>query len=157
MAEGSIMNEKLQKLIGTSTEPVILKVEEGAIQRYAQAIDDPNPLFNDVGYARKSKHGRIVCPPGFFGWPIKGEPRLFELVGALIQAGAPPNLLDGGVDFEFFEPIGAGDTLTMSSKIADMTEKASQSGNMLITTVENTVMNQNGDVAAIGRMKFINR
>jgi len=157
MAEGSIMNEKLQKLIGTSTEPVILKVEEGAIQRYAQAIDDPNPLFNDVGYARKSKHGRISCPPGFFGWPIKGEPRLFELVGALIQAGAPPNLLDGGVDFEFFEPIGAGDTLTMSSKIADMTEKASQSGNMLITTVENTVMNQNGDVAAVSRTKFINR
>jgi hydroxyacyl-ACP dehydratase HTD2-like protein with hotdog domain len=114
-------------------------------------------MFNEVGYAKKRKHGRLVCPPGFFGWPIKGESKTFELIGALIQAGAPPRLLDGGVDFEFFEPIGAGDTLTMSSKIADMTEKATQSGKMLITTVENTVMNQNGDVAVVSRMKFINR
>jgi acyl dehydratase len=157
MAEGSIITDQLKKLIGMTLEPVILKVEEGAIQRYAQAIGDPSPMFNDVGYATKSKHGRLVCPPGFFGWPIKGEPKLFELIGALIQAGAPPNLLDGGVDFEFFEPIGAGDTLTMTAKIADMKEKASQSGNMLITTVEHTIMNQNGDVAAVSRMKFINR
>jgi acyl dehydratase len=157
MVEGSIITGELKKLIGMTMEPVIMKVEEGAIQRYAQAIGDPSPMFNDVGYARKSNHGRLICPPGFFGWPIKGEPKLFELIGALIKAGAPPRLLDGGVDFEFFEPIGAGDTLTMSSKISDMTEKASQSGKMLITAVENTVINQNGDVAAVERMKLINR
>jgi hypothetical protein len=157
MANGSIITDELKKLIGKTIDPVILKVEEGAIQRYAQAIGDPNPMFNDVGYARKSKHGRLICPPGFLGWPIKGELKMFELIGALIMAGAPPMLLDGGVDYEFFQTIGAGDILTSTNKIASITERESKSGKMLITTIENTVLNQNGDVAVIGRASFINR
>lgn len=157
MGNGSIITDELRKLIGTTVDPVILRVEEGAIQRYAQAIGDSNPMFNDVGYAKKSKHGRLLSPPGFFGWPIKGEIGIFKLIQALMNAGAPPMLLDGGAEFDFFEPIGAGDILSAGAKIASMSEKESKSGRMLITTVEIPVLNQNGDVALIGRMTFINR
>ena len=71
MAKVSIITDELKKLIGVPWEPQIFKVEEGAIKRYAEAIDDPNPLYNDVEYARKSKYGRLICPPGFTGWPQK--------------------------------------------------------------------------------------
>ncbi|MBN2462111.1 MAG: MaoC family dehydratase N-terminal domain-containing protein [Dehalococcoidia bacterium] len=146
MAEGSVITEELRKMIGVPSDPIIFKVEEGAIQRYAQAIGDLNPLFNDVENAGKNKNGRLICPPGFTGWPIKGGISFIKLVESLIKAGAPPRLLDGGVEFEFFEPIGAGDVLTATTKIANMVERETKMGKTMFTKVETTFLNQNGDV-----------
>jgi len=159
MAEGSIITEELRKLIGvTAGEPVTFKVEEGAIQRYAQAIGDPNPLYNDVEYAAKSRHGRLMCPPGFTGWPVKaGGVPMFELVEALVKAGAPPRLLDGGIEYEFLVPMGAGDVLTATTKVADIVEKEGKSGKFMLATIETTFVNQNGDVAVRALASFINR
>jgi acyl dehydratase len=157
MAEGSIITDELKKLIGTGPDPGIYRVEEGAIQRYADAIGDPNPLFNDIGYAKKSKYGRLTCPPGFFGWPAKQSSDMLALAWDLIKAGAPPRLLDGGIEYEFFEPIGAGDILTYATKIASFNEREGKAGKMLITTVVTTYLNQNGDVAAKATASFINR
>ncbi len=155
MAEGSIITDELKKLIGVSGEPITFKVEEGAIQRYAQAIGDPNPLFNDIENASKNKYGRLICPPGFTGWPIKGGISVFKLVDSLIKAGAPTRLLDGGVEFEFVEPIGAGDVLTTTTKIASITERETRMGKTMFTTVETTFVNQKGKVALNGRVTFI--
>lgn len=158
MVEGSIITDALKKLVGWSTDPVIFRVEEGAIQRYADAIGDPNPLFNDLGYAKKSKYGRLICPPGFNGWPANSkvyDP--LKLPASLIMAGAPLRVLDGGIEYEFLEPIGAGDILTFTAKIVDIAERESKSGKMLITTVETTFINQDGNVAVKGRMTTINR
>jgi len=155
MAEGSIITDELKKLIGVSGEPITFKVEEGAIQRYTQAIGDPNPLFNDIENASKNKYGRLICPPGFTGWPIKGGISVFKLVDALIKAGAPAGLLDGGVEFEFVEPIGAGDVLTATTKFASMTERETKMGKTMFTTVETTFVNQKGKVALKGRSTLI--
>ncbi len=157
MADGSMLTDELKKLIGVPLDPSIYKVEEGAIFRYAEAIGDPNPLFNDVEYARNSRYGRVICPPGFTGWALKGKMRITEIFDKLIKAGAPPRILDGGVEFEFFLPIGVGDTLVATSKIAEIVEKDSKGGKILITTVETTYINQNGDVVLISRQPIINR
>ncbi|MFC2034429.1 MaoC family dehydratase N-terminal domain-containing protein [Chloroflexota bacterium] len=69
--EPQIMNEEIAGLIGRQDDPVILEVERGAVRRYAQATEDPNPLYYDLEYARNSKYGGIISPPGFFGWPVK--------------------------------------------------------------------------------------
>jgi acyl dehydratase len=155
MAEGSIITDALKKLIGVSGEPITFKVEEGAIQRYAQAIGDPNPLFNDIENASKNKYGRLICPPGFTGWPIKGGISVFKLVDSLIKAGAPTRLLDGGVEFEFFEPIGAGDMLTATTKIANITERETKMGKTMFTTVETAFVNQKKKVALKSRSTLI--
>lgn len=148
MAKGSLINEELKKLIGIPWEPQIFKVEEGAIQRYAEAIDDPNPIYNDVNYARRSQYGRLMCPPGFTGWPEKKARLLgIQVSEALFAAGAPPRPLDGSIEFEFFLPIGAGDILVETTKIIDITEKATKSGKALFAQVEYTFATQNGDVA----------
>lgn len=146
MAEGSLITEKLRMMMGVPSEPIVFKVEEGAIQRYAQAIGDSNPLFNDIENAGKNKHGRLICPPGFTGWPIKGGISFIKLVDSLIKAGAPPRLLDGGVEFEFFEPIGAGDVLTATTKITNMVERETKMGKMMFTKVETAFLKQNGNV-----------
>jgi acyl dehydratase len=150
MAEGSLITDELKKMIGVSWEPVIFKIEEGAIQRYAQAIGDPNPLFNDADYANKSKYGRIICPPGFTGWPVKAGFSVFKVVDLLIKAGAPPRLLDGGVEYEFLEPVGAGDTLVATVKVVNITERETKMGKTMFTKIETTFLNQNGNVALKG-------
>ena len=155
MANGSLITNELRKLIGMTLETIVFKIEEGAIQRYAQAIGDPNPLYNDQDFAGKTKYGRLLTPPGFTGWPVKAGRLSDRLLESLLKAGAPSRLLDGGVEFEFIEPVGAGDVLTATTKIANMTERETRLGKTMFTTLETTFVNQKGNVALKGRSAFI--
>ena len=146
MAKGSLITDSLKKLVGTSGESTTFKVEEGTIKRYAEAIGDPNPLYNDTEYAHKSKYGRLMCPPGFVGYPWDGKLPVHKVDDALWEAGAPSGLLNGGIEFEFFGPIGAGDTLVATNKIIDITERKTKSGKMMFTVVETAYINQNDEV-----------
>jgi acyl dehydratase len=155
MANGGLITDELRKLIGMTLETIVFKVEEGAIQRYAQAIGDPNPLFNDPDFASKTEYGRLLAPPGFTGWPVKAGRLSQRLLGSLAKAGAPSRLLDGGIEFEFIEPIGAGDVLTATTKVASMTERETKLGMTIYTTLETTFVNKKGDVALKSRSTFI--
>ena len=155
MANGSLITDDLRNLIGVTLATIVFKVEEGAIQRYAQAIGDPNPLYNDPDFASKTRSGRLLAPPGFTGWPVKAGLDMFELVESLVKAGAPSRLLDGGVEFEFFEPVGAGDVLTATTKIANMTERETKLGKTIFTTLETAFVNQKGNVALRSRSTLI--
>ncbi len=146
MANGSLITDEMRKLIGVTSDTIVFKVEEGAIQRYAQAIGDPNPLFNDPDFARKTEGGRLIAPPGFTGWPVKAGRPTEKLFAFLTKVGAPPRILDGGVEFEFIEPIGAGDVLTATTKIAKVTERETRLGKTMFTTAEITYANQTGKV-----------
>jgi len=162
MTEGSLITDELRKLIGVTVgEPITLKVEEGAIQRYAEAIGDSNPLYNDVEYARKSKYGRLICPPGFVGWPVKGQAgalpgQTSEMAVTFVKAGAPTNVLDGGIEFEFFTTVGAGDILVSTTKVADITERETKMGKTMFITTETSFVNQDGKVALKSRATSIN-
>jgi len=155
MAEGSLITDELRKLIGVPSETIVFKVEEGAIQRYAQAIGDPNPLYNEPDSASKTKHGRLLAPPGFTGWPVKAERPAEKMFELLVKAGAPPRVLDGGVEFEFIEPIGAGDTLAATPRIAGITERETRLGKAMFTTIETAFVNREGNVAVKSRSTLI--
>ena len=147
MANGSLITDEMRELVGKTLDTIVFKVEEGAIQRYAQAIGDPNPLFNDLDHAKSTKHARLLAPPGFTGWPIKTGRPTEKLFAFLVKAGAPPRILDGGIEFEFIEPIGAGDVLAATSKIAKVTERETKLGKTMFTTAEVTYVNQKGNTA----------
>jgi acyl dehydratase len=155
MANGSLITDELRKLIGMTLDTIVFKVEEGAIQRYAEAIGDYNPLFNDPDYARKTKYGRLLAPPGFTGWPAKVERLSARLLGSLAKAGAPSRLLDGGIEFDFFEPIGADDVLTATTRIAGMAERETKLGKTMFTTVETAFVNKKDKMALRSRSTFI--
>jgi acyl dehydratase len=147
MANGSLITDEMRELIGKTLDTIVFKVEEGAIQRYAQAIGDPNPLYNDPDYAKKTKYGRLMAPPGFTGWPVKAGRPTEKLFAFLVESGAPPRILDGGIEFEFIEPIGAGDVLTATTRIAKVTERETRLGKTMFTTAEVTYMKQKGNAA----------
>ena len=151
-----VVTESLKQLIGQKEPPVVFKVEEGAIQRYAAAVGDTNPLFRDVEYAANSKWDRVMAPPGFTGWPISAGFDLFKLIEKLINAGAPMGLLDGGVEYDFLAPIGAGDVLVCEIKMANIEGRETKMGPTMVTTLETTYTNQRGAVALVTRNTFLN-
>ena len=161
MPEGSVVMDELRKLIGTITPPGINEVERGAIRRYAEAVGDPNPLYSDVEYAKNSKYGEIICPPGFFGWPAKVSTGAMEAMAPVLEAVFKAGLfriLDAGVEYDFLLPVRAGDTLAWYIKFVDAKERTGkEGGRMVFLTMEITYINQNGDLVAKRRQTFIAR
>jgi len=152
--------EDLAKLVGMTEEPVVMEVEKGAIKRFASAVDDPNPLYVDEEYARNSRFGAVIAPPGFFGWPAKPGPMFGklqeELLGAMAKEGFT-RLLDGGIDYEFFLPVRAGDTLVSYRKVANITVREGKAGKMVLGITETSYLNQHGDLVARARQTLICR
>lgn len=150
-----MLPESVTQFVGRGGEVRVFEVEKGAISRFAEAVDDPNPLFRDEEYARNSRYGSIIAPPGFFGWPAK-QPRGAALVGGGAGGGLAAELakigysrlLDGGMEYEFFCPVRAGDTLACSSAIKDIREREGSTGKMVIVRTETTYVNQHGDKVA---------
>jgi len=159
-----MLPQELLQLIGKTGEPVILEVEKGAIKRFADAVGDRNPLYWDEEHARNSRYGSIVAPPGFFGWPTKWKstmpflPELRqELVDTITSAGYG-RVLDGGMEFDFIQPIRAGDKLASVFKVIDITEREGKGGSkMIFSTAETTYLNQYGDAVAKMRQTLIHR
>ena len=76
------VTDEVRKQIGIQSEARIVDVERGAIRRFAEAIGDPNPLFNDETSARKTCFGGMVAPPTFCR-SLGAATRVDERCGAL--------------------------------------------------------------------------
>src|SRR4030042_3409579 len=99
--------DELKQDIGKVDPPHLREVERGAIRRYAESVGDDNPLYNDEEYAKKTKYGGIISPPGFFGWakrPISSSEGLIGGIEAMIGAGEG-GVLDGGRADAFYLPV----------------------------------------------------
>jgi acyl dehydratase len=155
--------EEAKQFIDRTDPPIIRHVEKGAIRRYAEAVGNDNPLHYDEEYARKTKYGGIIASPGFWGWPTRtpsSSTGLAEIVGELQAAlakGGFPRILDGGISYDFFLPVRAGDVLVASPKVTGLSEKEGKSGSMIICNFETTYVNQNGDMVAKSYQTFIAR
>jgi acyl dehydratase len=150
--------DSLKQYIGKVDPPHLREVEKGAIRRYADAVGDDNPLYYDEEYAKKTKYGGIIAPPGFFGWAkktISSSEGLIGLIGAMIEAGYA-GILDGGMAYDFYLPIRVGDTLVGSPKVADIALKEGKT-KMMILRFETSYTNQNGDLVAKSYQTLIGR
>lgn len=136
-----LTEEMRQQAIGLEGPPVTTEIEKGAIIKFAQAIEDDNPLFNDEEAARKSQYGGLIAPPTFL--------RSVRSSRREVPFDIPfNNALDGGSDWEYFEPVRPGDLITAVSRITDMQERSGRMGVMIITTTVTTYTNQFGQVVA---------
>jgi acyl dehydratase len=143
-----LTEEMRRKAIGIEAQPLVLEVEKGHVKRFAEAVGDPNPLWCDDAVARKSHHGGIVAPPTFLRAARVERPMLpFDLPFT--------RTLDGGSEWEYFEPIRAGDTITAKAHVADIIERSGRLGPMLITTIEHTYTNQLDEVVATQLTTYI--
>jgi acyl dehydratase len=151
--------DELKQHIGKIDPPCVREVERGSIRRYADAVGNENPLYFDEEYASESRYGTIIAPPGFFGWPMQSVPSSEGIIGlmtAMINAGYY-RILDGGMSYECFLPVRAGDILIASPKVKDVSAKEGKSGTMIICNFETTYLNQNGDPVAKAYQTLIGR
>lgn len=113
-----------------------------SIRQFVYGTDDDNPLYIDAEYAAKSKHGKLLAPPGFLVsvlYPI--------LHGAPMKA--PLSSLIAGVSYEWFKRIYVGDQLRATSVQKDFFEKKNSAGRRLNFVIsEVTYWNQNDEVVA---------
>ena len=139
-----ILSEEALKQVGKAGEPRTYDVERGAIRRFAEAIGDANPIFNDEKGARTSRFGGMIAPPTFCRSMGSPAPDVrIELVG---NRG-----LDGGSDWEYFHPIRPGDRITVQSKLVDLRESEGRLGPMVFITIETSYTNQFGELCATQR------
>ncbi|MGB3128194.1 MAG: MaoC family dehydratase N-terminal domain-containing protein [Dehalococcoidia bacterium] len=151
--------DELKQHIGKIDPPHVREVERGAIRRYAEAVGNGNPLYFDEEYASESRYGTIIAPPGFFGWSMQSVPSSEGIIGlmtAMINAGYY-RILDGGMSYEFFLPVRAGDIVIASPKVKDVNAKEGKSGTMMVCDFETTYLNQNGDLVAKAYQTLIGR
>jgi len=144
-----IVDEEARKQIGTVGEARTYEVERGAIRRFAEAIGDPNPLFNDEQQARKTRFGGMIAPPTFC--PSMGSP----IPNVKLNMPAGFRGLDGGSDWEYFEPIRPGDRITVQSKLVDLRESEGRLGPMVFIVIETSYTNQFGELCVTQRSTAI--
>ena len=136
---------------GKTYPPFTVRVEHGKIREFAEAIRDGNPLYLDEEAAGRSSFGGILAPPTFsrnFWWEgTQGQDDLgFD----------PRYRIHGEQEFEYVQPLRAGDVLTGQVKIAQMYEKpGKRGGKMTFAVLETTYRNARGETVLIGRRTLI--
>ncbi|MBI2865836.1 MAG: MaoC family dehydratase N-terminal domain-containing protein [Chloroflexi bacterium] len=133
--------EELRQSIGAESPPVSIEVEKGHLRRFAQAIQDPNPLWQDEVAARATRYGGIVAPPTFLRALPVPMPKL-ELELPLSR------LLDGGSAWEYFHPVRAGDTISAHCRLTDLRERRGRASPLVFMVLETIYVNQLGQVVA---------
>ena len=139
--ESFLTEEMRQQATGLEGMPSTTDVEKGAIIKFAEAIGDDNPVFNDEAAARESQYGGLVASPTFLRSMLPSRPELpFDLPFE--------RRLDGGSEWEYFYPVRPGDRITSVARIADISERPGRLGLMIMMTTVITYTNQLGQVVA---------
>ena len=151
MDEASIITEEIRKMIGVESKPCVYEIEKGDIKRFAQCIEDPNPLWQDEKYAKRSRYGSIIAPPMFlaalFNW---------EFVDSVLGAECPMRrMMNASNKVEFFHPIMSGDVISTTGKLLNVHLRDGKLGKSLYLNWQLTYTNQKDQVVATLRQLII--
>jgi len=138
------------------------EVTERDIYRFAQAIDDSDPLYRDREYAKTTSHGGIVAPPLFCQTMAYEDVPVEQLRkdGSPKELEAPfptERVLGGGSKFVLGVPVRPGDRIEARKKLKDVYRKQGRSGELIFVVVENLWTNQDGDMVAQETATYIHR
>jgi hypothetical protein len=141
------------KGVSTAAEFAGDPVEQGAVRRFAQAIMDDDPDYGPQGGA-SMPWGGPIAPPLYanhairrtFGSPDVVQQRAHDphFDGTGVQVGGLPaieplksfSVLNGGAEFELYRYPRHGEQIQVTQRYADITEKLTSKGSMILVTVE---------------------
>src|SRR5438046_1845243 len=133
---------------GRSTGSATVAAEH--VARFARALGDANPLYTDPEAARRGPFGTIVAPPtypiAFMAQALAGGADVFLELGLNFMT-----LVHGEQEFEYTRPIKAGETLTLTGRIADVYEKPGSNGMLDFAVLETAALD------AAGGSRFFSR
>lgn len=139
MNEEPVISDELESLLNVEFGPEVYEIEKGMVRKFAEAIDDPNPLW------------RNMAPPTF---PAALVPA--ELFHKMTKAKCPLNrFLNGGNELEYAQPIKVADVISVKARLSNLRQREGKEGRMLFMVMEITYENQRGEVVARGRNTYI--
>lgn len=139
MAGESVITKELESLLNVEFGPEVYEIEKGMLQRFAEAIEDPNPRWLKE------------APPTF---PAALVPK--ELLHKLFNIDIPlKRLLNGTSDLEYLKPIKPGDVISVISKLTRLRQVPGAEGPTLFMFTEMTYTNQHGEVVVKGKNTYI--
>lgn len=151
-------------LVGTvTTEPVTVVITAREAQRYAQAVDDLNPVYFDEDAAVAAGYRTVVAPPTFVDHAIVAGRAVADLrTDGMFRNAEGPSLpmkriMFGGQEWEWLAPVHVGDSITAVQRLAGIDEKVGSKGPFALVTWETTFTNQDGDEVARSRVQGISR
>ena len=107
--------------IGKSWDPASFEVEAPRITQYANAVGETNPVHHDARAAKAAGFRDLVAPPMFcvvYSAPAMGPAILDPEVGINL-----PTMVHGGQEFEWGEPVCAGDVITTAASCKEIYEQ----------------------------------
>ena len=110
------------KAVGKSWEPTTFEVEAERIRQYADAVGEESDVHRDTEAAKAAGFRDVVAPPMFavvYSAPAMGPAILDPEVGINF-----PAMVHGGQEFEWGEPVCAGDVITTEATCKEIYEKA---------------------------------
>ena len=147
----SVITDEMRATIGKESSPTVAEVERGGIRMFARAVGHTDPIYFDVAAAKAAGYRDIPAPPGYLGTPIfdpqKGARTANEFGGPKPKRELK-RVLNGGTDYEYFDDICAGDTITSTTHTASYEEREGSIGHMLIVTTKTVYKNQAGKKVA---------
>jgi acyl dehydratase len=130
--------------IGKWFTPTTYAVGREKIKEYAFAVGETNPIHLDVVAARAAGYADVVAPPMFavvYCGPAMG-PALFDPEVGLNFA----RLVHGGQEFQWGRLVVAGDEITTTVTVKDISERM---GNGFYV-FESVSTNQTGETVCVG-------
>jgi hypothetical protein len=171
----ALLTDEIRAFIGLEGEPFSAcePVEAGAVRRYAQAIMDPDPAYASAEAGER--YGGAVAPPLYpsfmfrtpFGTPDVLTERAhdpdFDGIVMGVGNGLPElplpglALLNGGAEVEFYAYARHGERVLQKSRYADIQERQSKSGPMLLVIFETEFTTEAGQLLLRARKTIIRR
>lgn len=147
MAEGEFTPELIEEM--KSKRGLKLRVQghvfneeatRGAIRRFVDGIGDPNPLWRDEEYAKKTQYGCIVAPPSWVFSVLAGVQFGWRGLAGFHSAS----------EMEFYKPIKINDKIRPEETFLDFEgPKPSQfAGRMVFDYFEDKYFNQKEEVVS---------
>lgn len=109
------------EVIGKSYPPSTYAVGREKVIEYAHAVGETNPLHLDPGAAREAGHADVVAPP-MFAVVFSGRamaPALFDPEVGIDFA----HMVHGGQEFRWGPLVVAGDEITTTTTVTDVSER----------------------------------
>ena len=109
------------KAVGKTWEPATFEVEADRIRMYADAVGETGEVHHDAEAAKSAGFRDLVAPPMFavvYSAPAMGPAILDPEVGINF-----PAMVHGGQEFQWGEPVCAGDEITTTALCAEIYEK----------------------------------
>ena len=149
-----LLTEAVKALIGHAMwDAETVEVHESDILRYHEAIEDPMIVRDDDGVLLAPP---LFLPPFHHGGTI-GEDGRRSKPGELDIDLPVKRRLMAGCDIRFDVPIRAGDTITATTTITNLTEKQGSTGPMLLIETATAYTNQKGQTNRIETWVVIRR